>query len=32
MHRYAKEFVDDQEIYKFIGTNLPFFECFDLRL
>lgn len=31
MHRYAKEFVADQEIYKFVGTNLPYFECLDLR-
>ena len=32
MHRYAKEFVDDLEVYEFVGANLPFFECLDLRL
>jgi hypothetical protein len=32
MHRYAGEFVNDKEVYKFVGTNLPYFECLDLRL
>lgn len=32
MHRYAKEFFHDQEIYDFIEKNLPFFETLDLRL
>jgi hypothetical protein len=32
MHKYAKEFFHDEDIYNFIGQNLSFFEKLDLRL